>query len=147
MNTQQIDHLGRLFARQGLRCTQQRRAIYDCLAASTSHPTAEQLYHEVGGRTQGISLATVYNTLEAFCRAGLAKQLPGKGGCARYDALVQNHVHTHCEKTGAVHDLPEELGEMLLNSVPRRYLKRIEAELGFTVRQVRIDLVGAYGVS
>jgi Tfp pilus assembly protein PilP len=61
------------------------------------------------------------------------------------DGMVHNHVHTHCEMTGAIHDLPEDLGKMLLESVPRKFLKRIEDQMGFSVRHVQIDLIGTYG--
>ena len=144
MSTRKRNYVDNVFAECSLRCTAQRRAIYECLTATTTHPTAEQLHQAVGLRVRGISLATVYNTLEAFCCAGLAKKLPGKGGSLRYDGLVHNHVHTHCEKTGAVHDVPEDLGKMLLESVPRKFLKRIEDKLGFSVHEVQIDLIGVY---
>ncbi len=145
MITQHTDQLEDLFACRGLRCTQQRRAVYDCLTSSTAHPTAEQLFHEVGGRVQGISLATVYNTLEAFCKVGMAKKLSGKGGSVRYDALVHNHVHTYCQKTGAIHDVPDEMGRKLHKCITRKCLKAIEEKLGFTVHHVQIDLIGEYG--
>ena len=40
-----------------------------------------------------LSLATIYNTLEAFCQAGLAQRLPTPNGCCRYDATLENHLH------------------------------------------------------
>ena len=138
------DHIQRLFAKQGLRCTSQRRAIYKSLSASTAHPTADQLFYEVSGLVSGMSLATVYNTLEALCQVGLAQKLYGKGGSVRYDAAVHNHIHTRCEKSGAVHDLPEELNLKLHSAIPRSLLRQIGVQMGFRVDQVKMELIGEY---
>ncbi len=138
------DQIQNLFATRGLRCTAQRRALYKALAASTCHPTADQLYYEVSGHVPGMSLATVYNTLEAFCHVNLAQKLPGVGGSTRYDAIVQNHVHTRCEDSEAVFDVPDDLSQKILKSIPRNLLTKVEAEMGFKVDQVKIELVGQY---
>lgn len=138
------DPIETLFARSGLRCTTQRRAIYETLSASTTHPTADQIFYVVGGRVKGMSLATVYNTLEAFCRAKLAKKVLTEGGSVRYDAVMHNHLHTICQKTGAFHDVPEELGQQLLDQLPREVLARIETALGFKIQSVQVQLVGEY---
>jgi len=144
MKAKDYDRIQEMFASQDLRCTAQRRALYKVLAASTSHPTADQLYYEVSGNIAGLSLATVYNTLEAFCQAGLCQKLPGKGGSVRYDAMVHNHLHTRCDKSGAVHDVPDALGQKLLDSVPTNILRTIEQQLGFKVSRVNIELVGEH---
>ena len=144
MKLKDNDRIQEMFATQGLRCTAQRRALYKSLSASTSHPTADQLYYEVSGNIAGLSLATVYNTLEAFCQAGLCQKLPGKGGSVRYDAMVHNHLHTRCEKSGAVHDVPDTLGQKILDSLPPNVLRAIERQLGFKINRVSIELVGEH---
>ncbi len=132
------------FADRGLRCTRQRRAIYKALSATDCHPTADQLFRQVCRWVPKVSLATVYNTLEAFCRAGLAVKLPGNGASARYDAALHNHAHTRCDKTGAVRDVPEQLSTQLMDQLPQDVLEKIETHLGFNIRQVQIELVGEY---
>lgn len=144
MSVAHRDEIHELFARRGLRCTSQRRALYESLASSTCHPTADQLFYEVGGRVQGMSLATVYNTLEAFCRAGLAQKIPGKGGSVRYDSSVHNHLHTRCEKTGALHDVPDDLGQRFLAELPKNLLHEVESQLGFRIEYVQVELVGRH---
>lgn len=136
---------GPLFAAHGLRCTRQRRAIYDALAASREHPTAEELHRAVCRTDEdGISLATVYNTLEAFCQAGLAHKLPGGPGGARYDAARGGHLHARCQATGAVADVSETLSAKVLAQLPPELLAEIEAELGFKVTGVHVELVGRF---
>lgn len=136
--------LTRLFSEHGLRCTRQRQAIYEALAKSKQHPTADELFQMVASRVPGMSLATVYNTLEAFCRAGMAQKLPGTGtnGAARFDAIVHNHVHLCCTRTGAVADVPDDLSGEILQHIPAEVLRQVEQRFGFRIDQVQIELVG-----
>ncbi|NJL31929.1 MAG: transcriptional repressor [Phycisphaerales bacterium] len=77
MSIPSTDRLTDMFADSGLRCTRQRRALFDALMATKSHPTADMLYRQVISDCPGMSLATVYNTLEAFVKAGLVLKIPG----------------------------------------------------------------------
>lgn len=135
-----------LFAAHNLRCTRQRKAIYAALEASREHPTADDLFRCVGHDMPGVSLATVYNTLEAFCHAGLVQKLPGAGanGSARFDAVREDHLHLRCRRTGQVADLPEDVGSQMLAHLPPDLLAEIERKTGFRVSQVQIELVGEY---
>lgn len=147
-----IEDTQALFASRGLRCTRQRLAVYDALAKSREHPTADELYRQClancGCRAEGLSLATVYNTLEALCAAGLAHKLAGAGenGSARYDAYrgQDHHLHMRDQHTGRVQDVPAELGQKILDHIPEAVLRELEAKLGFKVDQVQIELVGRY---
>ncbi len=138
------DPVQELFAKHSLRCTRQRRAMYEALASTTSHPTADQIFQRVGEREGEISLATVYNTLEAFCRAGLAQKLASNNGSARYDATVHNHLHIRDQDSGSVADVPAHLSEKLLDYIPAQAIKQLESQLGFRIQQVQIELVGRY---
>jgi Fe2+ or Zn2+ uptake regulation protein len=132
-----------LFARHGLRCTRQRLAIYEHLLGDKTHPTADDLHRKVTRKLAGVSLATVYNTLEALCDAGLAQKLPaGENGSAHYDANVDGHLHTRCTRTGQVADVPDELSDAVISRIPPELLARIEAETGFDVRRIQIELIG-----
>lgn len=139
-----IDPIQQLFTSHHLRCTRQRRALYDALSASAAHPTADHLYRQLARSDQTISLATVYNTLEAFCKAGLAKKLSARGGSSRYDATVHNHLHVRDEKSGMVADVPDDLGQKLLSNIPPHIIIELETQLGFRVSQLQIELVGEY---
>ncbi len=133
-----------LFSSHGLRPTRQRSSIYRALAATTAHPTADQLFHELTMQEQGMSLATVYNTLEALCKAGLAQKLADGNGPARYDATVEDHLHLRDQQSGAVADVPESLSKLLLEHLPAATLKQIEERMGFRIERVNIELVGSY---
>jgi len=131
------------FARHGLRCTRQRMAIYETLMSTKSHPTADELYQLVRERDGQLSLATVYNTLEAFSDAGLCRKLPTTSGSVRYDGDTSDHLHLRRRDTGAIHDVPGELGRKLLDNLPRSVLRDIEKKLGVEIHDVRIELIGA----
>ena len=133
-----------LFTHRGLRCTRQRRVLLDALAATKAHPTADQLYRSVVERCPGMSLATVYNTLEAFCRVGLAQKLPGAEGIAHYDANVQSHLHLVVENTGAVEDVAEPVSAAILNQILPELARDVEARLSFKIRQVNVEIIGTY---
>ncbi len=129
-----------LFARHGLRCTKQRLDIYAVLAESKSHPTAEELFWQARGTSADLSLATVYNTLEAFCRHGLCRKLANTEGGARFDADLSEHLHV-ATADGSLCDVPSDLGARLLDAMPKELLVEIEERLGVRIARVNIELV------
>ena len=131
-----------LFERHGLRCTRQREQIYDVLASTTSHPTAEELFNAVRAAEPGLSLATIYNTLDAFTACGLVRRLacPSGTGPCRYDADVSEHVHL-AMGDGQLLDLPEDLSSGFLQSIPDSLVNELEQRLGVRVGGVSIQVV------
>lgn len=132
------DKVRALFVEKGLRCTSQRMDVYLSLASTKCHPTAEHLHRMVQDRSPGTSLATIYNTLEALCEAGLARQIPTPGGVARYDADLSDHLHavTH---DGQVMDVPADLGAEVLAAMPAGLKERLEQRLGSSVRHMSVQ--------
>lgn len=84
------------FRARGLKVTPQRAAIYQALAETTSHPTAEALYRQVRRRYPMISPNTVYYTLGALRDAGLIHEVNYWHDGARFDANMQPHHHLVC---------------------------------------------------
>jgi len=137
-----VETVRTLFERYGLRCTRQREQIYVTLAATKSHPTAEELFNTVQHAEPGLSLATVYNTLDAFSECGLVRRVPcpsGSGAC-RYDADMREHVHV-TTGDGRIMDVPDDLGAQLLGSIPKTVLKDLEERLGVRIEGVNIQIV------
>ncbi len=135
-----------LLGSHGVRCTSQRELIYSTLASSTVHPTAEELHNAVGHATDagGISLATVYNALDAFTRHGLARRIaPTCGGAAaafRFDADISNHAHVVLAD-GSMRDLPEELSRRVMAHLPRELVEEVERHMGVRVHRVGVEFV------
>ncbi len=130
-----------LFADHNVRCTAQRRALYEALVRDKGHPTAEELYRTVMPDTCHLSLATVYNTLETLCKIGLARKLPTNDGCCRYDADTSEHLHVCFRDDGEIIDVPSELGGKLLDQGRRSIVSEVERELGVEVDGLSIQLV------
>jgi Fe2+ or Zn2+ uptake regulation protein len=94
--------------RAGLKMTPQRVAIVRQFAEDESHPTAQDLFERLRPSFPSMSFATVYNTIDALARAGLAGilRLPGKrGDAARFDPNTDPHHHAVCDSCGAVLDI------------------------------------------
>ena len=67
--------LGQQLAATGFRFTQQRRQVYDVLIQKRDHPTAEEVFIRAKKAMPDISMATVYNCLDALVQAGVARQV------------------------------------------------------------------------
>ena len=132
-----------MLARHDIRCTTQRLALYEALVADKSHPTAEELYRTVKPGTLGLSRATVYNTLETLCEAGLARKVPSDNGCCRYDADVSEHLHVSFRQDGSIRDVPGELGDRFTRELPHHVIAEIERQMGVEIEGINIQLVAA----
>jgi Fur family peroxide stress response transcriptional regulator len=118
---------------KGFRLTPHREAVHAYLASVNHHPTAEEVYLAVKGQGSRLSLATVYNALEALVEAGLASKLAFGDGSARYDIRTDQHDHIHCIGCGMLRDLPPLLQREALGEVP---------EHDFEVIGYRLELLG-----
>ncbi len=119
----------------GHRVTRQRSAVYSELSASRAHPTAEEVFRAVREELPGISLATVYNTLEVLVRCGLATRLALFDGSARYDGQLDPHLHARCDECSRVFDLHGSSESDVLASIH-------PGDSTFSVRGIRLELTG-----
>ena len=119
----------------GQRFTDQRAAVYRYLAGTDVHPTADEVFLGVRQDTAGISLATVYKSLETLVGCGLAVKLTYSDGSARYDGRTDPHHHIRCVVCGKVADLPGEVDPAGIRELSAR------AD-GFSVTGYRLELSG-----
>ena len=113
----------------GLRSTRQRDHIFAVLLEKRDHPTVDEVYERAKSTMPHISLATVYNCLEALVNCGLVRQVNLERESSRYCPNLQEHAHFHCKKTSRVYDipLPESTIESLKSVVPKEFdLEAIE---------------------
>jgi Fur family iron response transcriptional regulator len=90
----------------GLRPTRQRVALAEILfGAGDRHISAELLHAHVRDAGHSVSLATIYNTLHQFKRAGLIRELAIDGTKSVFDTNTSNHSHFYNEETGEVFDI------------------------------------------
>jgi Fur family peroxide stress response transcriptional regulator len=90
----------------GLRMTDQRRRVYEVLLARRDHPTAVEVFLRAKESIPSISLATIYNCLEALTGCGLVKHVTCEKGPARFCPNLHEHAHFFCEGCGIVLDVP-----------------------------------------
>ena len=122
----------------GLRATPQRELVYRVLLARRDHPTAEELFARSKAELTGISLATVYNCLEALVKCGLVKQVQLDRGPSRYCPNLHEHAHLHDEASGKITDIeiPPELSNQLRTLLPPGYESSV-IDLSFHARARR----------
>jgi len=90
----------------GLRPTRQRIALAELLfAQGDRHISAEELHEEAQGAGVVVSLATVYNALHQFTRAGLLRIVAVEGVRTYFDTNTSDHHHFYIEEENRVVDI------------------------------------------
>lgn len=89
-----------------LRPTRQRLALADLLVGDgkNRHVTAESLFASAKIEGESVSLATVYNTLRAFCDVGLLQEVTVDGSKSYFDTNTHDHPHFYWEDEGRLSD-------------------------------------------
>jgi Fur family peroxide stress response transcriptional regulator len=119
------------FQKKGLKLTNQRIAIYEALASTDTHPTADILYQEVREKYPLISLNTVYNTLEALKEIGEIAQIQTDVS-ARFDANMAPHHHLVCLHCRKIEDFSDpELDQIPLRVPGRKDFKIVSHRVEF----------------
>ena len=92
----------------GLRPTRQRLALAALLVGDgqNRHVTAEWLFGAAAEAGEKVSLATVYNTLRAFCEAGLMNEVVVDGARSYFDTRMDDHPHFYWEDSHTLTDAP-----------------------------------------
>ena len=128
------DILTRRLASEGMRFTRQREVVYEAVLNQRDHPTADEVYARVRSNVAGVSLATVYKTLETLVQCNLIKQVNFERESTRYCPNLKEHAHFHDTQTGRIYDvdLDEGLVEQLRQNLPD----------GFEAAQIEINYRG-----
>ena len=116
------------------RATRQLAAVYDVLAASPDHPTADQLFQRVRCVLPRVSLGTVYRNLKKLAEEGLICEVQIAGQITRFDANTGRHYHIRCLGCGRVNDLPI--------SVDRRLEEEAGRAMNYRVLGHQVEVLG-----
>lgn len=102
----------------GLRPTRQRVALAALLVGDgeNRHVTAESLFAAVSSCEERVSLATVYNTLRAFCDAGLMREITVDGAKSYFDTNISDHPHFYWEDSAVLTDAP--VDQLVISRIP-----------------------------
>lgn len=110
MDVKAEDRCAAWLARGGLRPTRQRLALASLLVGDGEdrHVTAESLFALSARSGEKVSLATVYNTLRAFCEAGLMNEVVVDGSKSYFDTRMDDHPHFYWEDSHELTDAPKD---------------------------------------
>jgi Fe2+ or Zn2+ uptake regulation protein len=134
MTTATDNDLRTALSAAGLRVTSQRLVLLRALRELDRHVTAEELLGAAGERLPGLSLPTVYATLDLLVRLGLVRRIPSASSATLYDAGALAHEHFLCRSCGAVVDVP--------GTADLRALRQAAERAGLTVDGAEVTLSG-----
>jgi len=103
--TERHNRLSERLTTRGFRFTPQRERVYSVLLGKRDHPTAEEVFIRAKREMPDISMATVYNCLEALVKCGLARQVTVERGATRFCPNMQEHCHFYCERCDSIFDI------------------------------------------
>jgi Fe2+ or Zn2+ uptake regulation protein len=129
-----LETFKRLCRERGIPHTLQRRLVLEVVLDLDDHPTADQAFQAVTRRSQGVSRATVYRTLETLVALGVLTRACHPGSTVRYDWRTEVHHHLVCLRCNAVIDI----SDRRLDALPIPDTSR----LGFEVLEHRVQLRG-----
>ncbi len=117
-----------------VRPTPQREIVLKSILEKRDHPTADEVFANVKAAMPGISLATVYNCLEAIVSCGLARSVNFERSPTRYCHNLHPHAHFCNEENGSTEDI----------DLPAKLLTKIKAILpaGYNASSVEIIFRG-----
>jgi Fur family peroxide stress response transcriptional regulator len=113
--------------KSGRRMTPQRQHVYGVLLQKRDHPTAEEVFIRAKRGMPDISMATVYNCLDALVSCGLARQVNQDRSATRFCSNMQPHHHFYCDECGGASDIerlpndPQPIVDMPKGFRPNRY--------------------------
>jgi Fe2+ or Zn2+ uptake regulation protein len=90
---------------RGGRVTPQRLAIARIVDERDAHVTADEIFGEVTARLPGVSMPTVYATLDLLEELGHVARVPTGSGPVLFDTRADQHDHMICRSCGDVIDL------------------------------------------
>ena len=105
LSAEQHNRLRNALKRGGLRPTRQRSSVYGVILEKPDHPTADEIHLRARAKLPSISLATVYNCLDALVECDLVKQVNLDRSSTRFCPNRKPHAHFRCHETGEVHDV------------------------------------------
>ena len=109
--TLESDEWSRLLRAHGLRPTRPRLLVLAFLKRRGEHLTPAEIFHGLRESGQAVSIATLYQNLQALSQRGLIRRIVAPDGAVRYDVNLAPHHHLVCQRCGKLVDV--ELSEPL----------------------------------
>lgn len=97
-----VEILKNELVKKDIRPSYHRLKVLEYLHAHEDHPTADEIYANLHPQIPTLSKTTVYNTLNSFVEAGLARVVSIDGVEKRFDITLFDHGHFRCDRCGAI---------------------------------------------
>lgn len=107
----------------GLKVTQQRIVILQCLLAGRDHITAQELFEAVIKKDSSLGFATVYRFLKQLTEQDLVTEVRMGGLPARYEWAKKKNHHDHltCKRCGAICEFENQQIEQLQKQIAKSF--------------------------
>jgi Fur family peroxide stress response transcriptional regulator len=99
------NRLNERLADSGFRFTPQRQHVYNVLLHKRDHPRVEDVFLRAKQGMPDISMATVYNCLDALVQCGLVRHVNLDRAATRYCPNMKEHCHFYCDECGGIFDV------------------------------------------
>ena len=123
----QIDDFKKMIRSMGLKITDQRLLIMQCLhvadkKAGDRHVTAQELFEKVSIKDSSVGFATVYRFLRDLAAHELVTEVRMGGQASRYELTPkEHHDHLTCTKCGKICEFENQKIEDLQAEVARHF--------------------------
>ena len=112
-----VEKLKELIEAKGVKPSFQRLKILEYLYRHIDeHPTAEMIFKALDREIPAISMATVYNSLNAMLEKGMVRALTITGREIRYDIQTSTHHHLLCNQCGKIFNIELECPFLIENN-------------------------------
>ena len=126
------EQISQVLENHTIRPTSQRIDIAKVLLAKPQHLSAEQVFAQVNTKSELVSKATVYNTLNLFVGKGLIKEVVIDSSCVFYDSNTEPHYHFYNEDTGLLQDIDNEA--MVVKEIPGIPKNTVQSGIDVVIR-------------
>lgn len=118
-----IEKLKKILHKEGLRFTNQRKAVWNEIISSDEHRNADEIYMAIRQNGVLVSRATVYRTIDVLVKNNMVRKLDVGVGPSKFEHKMDTHHHDHiiCIQCGRIEEFMVHKIEDLQDSVAKEY--------------------------
>lgn len=122
-NNQTFEQIKNYLVEHGIRPSNYRIRILQCLEDNKIHPTADQIYQNLLSEFPTLSKMSVYNTIEVLLDAGLIREITIENNEVRYDSHLEDHGHFKCNHCGKIFNFDIDFNSLHLSGLDQFIIK------------------------
>lgn len=123
INMKTFEQIRNNLIEHGVRPSNYRIRILQCLEDDKLHPTADQMYHNLLNEFPTLSKMSVYNTIDALLSAGLIREITIENNEVRYDSNLMDHGHFKCNHCGKIFNFEIDLSSLKISGLNQFVVK------------------------